>query len=736
MAIHDLFRFAFGVGFCLTASIVLASEPTTLVQPQRSEHWAFQPMTSPDRPELRDVAWPLSDVDCFVLSRLEREELRPAPDADRYTWLRRVNFDLTGLPPTPEQIRGFLEDQSPTAWLRAVDRLLAAPAFGERWSRHWLDLVGYADQIGTSNNVFAEHAWRYRDYVIDAFNADIPFDLFIRQQIAGDLLPYDSVEQRAANLTATGFLVLGDVEIVEADKAKLRVDVIDQQVDKTSKAFLGMTLACARCHDHKFDPITQREYYAVAGMFHSTTAVYKTERGVWSSVLTVELPETDAQRANRIAASQQHASRVATLKLERDQASQRKEELNSLLEEESTEVGSDQTSATKRQQLDELAKRIEELDQQIAHAEFFAPQVPLAYGVQDVEHPSDMSITIRGNPRALGDAVPRGFMKAVFTAGGPKAPSIPVGESGRSQLADWIANPDNSLTSRVAVNRIWQKIFGQGLVRSVDYFGLRGQTPSHPELLDNLASRFVSGGWSQKRLIRQLVLSRVYRMSGAHDRRAAAADPDNRLLWRMNRQRLDAEALRDALLAVSGKLVRSGGGAALPLEFPENIGNLDPKAVNPPSFSLNKYRPEQDFVRTVYLPVIRHAAQPGPAELRNVFDFAQPALCIGQRTVTAVPTQALFLMNSPVLKQRASDLSKQVMKHSSEDTARLEWLWLSAMNRPITADERSDALAFLNRVRDNLRQEDAAGTDDGPDSGAWTELCHAVIASNEFLMRL
>ncbi|MCH7728053.1 MAG: DUF1549 domain-containing protein, partial [Planctomycetes bacterium] len=233
------------------------------------DHWAFQPVKASPMPDVDDPSWPLSEVDFFILRQLENKGLRPAKDADRYTWLRRVTFDLTGLPPTVEQLREFVDDPSADAFERVVDRLLASRAFGERWARHWLDLVGYADQIGTSNNLFAQHAWRYRDYVIDSLNQDKPFDRFIREQTAGDLLPWESVQERAANLTATGFLLLGDLEVVEADKAKLHVDVIDQQVVKTSQAFLAMTVGCARCHDHKFDPITQKEYYQMFAYFNS-----------------------------------------------------------------------------------------------------------------------------------------------------------------------------------------------------------------------------------------------------------------------------------------------------------------------------------------------------------------------------------------------------------------------------------------------------------------------------------
>ena len=677
------------------------------------QHWAFRPRRDVSPPAVNDTKWPVNDVDRYVLARLEKTELRPVADADRFTWLRRVSFDLTGLPPTLQEIRAFEADESSSAHERVVDRLLNSRAFGERWARHWLDLVGYADQIGTSNSVFAQHAWRYRDYVIDAFNNDKSFDRFVREQIAGDLLPHESAEERAANLVATGFLVLGDIEIVEADKAKLLVDIVDQQINKVGRAFLGMTIDCARCHDHKFDPILQRDYYAMGGFFHGTSTVFKTERGVWSDVNVNDLPETDAQKAERAQREQAHAEKLARLGRDRKQAQERTAELNKLLT--NKDLAQD-----KREQLtkerDQKNGLVGNLAREIEHAEFFAPTVPRAHGVWDVEKPGDMNITIRGNPRALGDKVPRGFLTVVSRS----LPDIPQGQSGRRELADWMASSDNPLTARVAVNRIWQKLFGEGLARSVDYFGLPGQRPSHPALLDYLATQFMRDGWSQKRLIRSLVLSRTYRLDSTHDDRAHTADPQNRLLWRMNRFRLDAEALRDAMIFVSGQLKPSTGGPAMPLEFPENVGGLSPKDVNPPNFRFTKWRPGQEFERTVYLPVIRHSAQPGPATLRHVFDFPQPSQFAGQRAITAVPTQALFLMNSPVVKEHAVALAERMNKETTDDAQRLELLWLTLLNRPITAAEQRETTAFLSAAGEN----------------AWSELCHALLASNEFLMRL
>ena len=673
--------------------------------------WAFRPVRHETAPAVRKVDWPLDPVDRFILAKLEANGLSPAPDADAYTWLRRVSLDLTGLPPTPEDLSRF--DASPASSAAAVDRLLQSSAFGERWARHWLDLTGYADQIGTSNNVFAEHAWRYRDYVINAFNADKPFDRFIREQIAGDLLPAASPQDKAANITATGFLVLGDVEIVAVDKLKMEHDLVDQQVSKIGTAFLGLTLGCVRCHDHKFDPIAQTDYYAIAGMFRSTDATYKTDNGVWSSVHKTELPETVKQKAERELLLAANETRIRLWEAERDNANKEKTALEPQLASATKE-----TKPGLEKKRDELAARAKTLSGQIEHAKFFAPLAPKAFAVHDREKPADMRITIRGNPYALGDPVKRGALRVASWA---EFPPIPGGQSGRVQLADWIADARNPLTARVTVNRIWQKLFGEGLVRSVDYFGARGETPSHPDLLDYLASRFMQNGWSQKQLIRELVLSRAYRMSSVQNTAAAAKDPDNRLLWRMNRQRLDAEAIRDSMLAISGKLTPSSGGPALPLEFPENVASLSPKAVNPPAFAFKKLRPVQDFERTIYLPVIRTATQPGSAKLRDVFDFTQPAQIGGKRAETAVPTQALFLLNSDTVRARASEVAKQLADNEANTGARLEALWLRILSRPITSAEREEAVKFLESL---------------PAEKAWIELSHALLSSNEFLLRL
>jgi hypothetical protein len=679
------------------------------------EHWAFLPLTDPVPPAVSLQNWCKDPVDQFILAQLEQHDLRPAEDADRHSWLRRVSLDLTGLPPAPDEIARYIADESPQAESTVVDRLLNSRSFAERWARHWLDLTGYADQVGTSNEVFAEHAWRYRDYVIDAFHTDKPWNRFVIEQIAGDLLPIESPAERASAVTATGFLLVGDVEIVNPDKLRLETDHIDFQLQRIGAAFMGMTLGCARCHDHKFDPIAVDDYYALAGTLRSTVSTRKIDHGIWSGLNVVELPETAEQTAARELRLAEHRQRLEALHAEKQQLEQEQTQLNSTTDKPAAE----QQAATAR--LEQIRRRLQQIPGDITHAEFFAPSVPRAFAVQDATVPVDMPVAIRGNPYAEGRRIPRGVLRVAAWDAGPVMPS---NKSGRLELAQWLADTRNPLTPRVTVNRIWQKLFGEGIVRTVDYFGTRGERPSHPELLDHLASRFIRAGWSQKSLIRSLVLSRTYRqssrISSAAELEARSKDPENRLLWKMPARRLEAEAIRDSLLAVSGELQPCSGGPGLPLEFPENTGNLKPKSVNPPSFSLKRFRPEQEFQRTIYLPVVR-SAQRGPAALRDLFDFIQPNGIAGRRAETIAATQALYLLNNELPRKRASALAARLATETPETAPRLEALWLRTLCRPITAEERADAAAFLMAA--------------GEPAEAWTELCHSLLSCNEFLYR-
>ena len=703
--------------------------------------WAFQPVANPAAPGVKDTAWAKDPVDRFLLAKLEAKGLKPAGDADRHTWIRRVSLDLTGLPASAEEVLAFANDNSDSAHAKVVDRLLASPAYGERWARHWLDLTGYADMIGTSNEVFAEHAWRYRDYLIQAFNQDKPFDLFIKEQLAGDLMPASSPEQRASQLVATGFLMVGDLEIVNPDKAKMETDHIDTQLIKIGGAFLGMTMGCARCHDHKFDPVGLEDYYGMAGMLRSSPSSGKMVGfGVWSTIRSVPLPESPAQLAERQKAEAEHAAKLTAHKAEQARLT---EENNAVVAKlaalektaKATPVAAaptpkpspEQDALTKRR--DEIAALLKTKASEIQHAEFFKSKAPKAFAMQDDAKPADMPIYVRGNPYAPAAVVPRGALRV---ASWDKFPAIPAGQSGRLQLAEWIADRRNPLTARVTANRLWQKLFGEGLVRSVDYFGERGERPSHPELLDHLATRFMADGWSQKRFLRGLVLSRAYRLSSANHAEGLSLDPENRLFWRMNRQRLEAEAIRDSLLKVSGELATKSGGPSLALEIIENTGALAAAGINPPSYHHRKSRPSQDFERTVYLPVMRNG--PSSADkIRSFFDFVDPASITGQRNQTVMPTQSLFLLNNDLVRKRAGAMAKQLIAAHANEDARLESLWLRAWNRPITAEERTNARKFLQEITPLLKTPRAP---DALETARWQELCHSLLASNAFIYRL
>ncbi len=686
-------------------SVVAAAKKKGVDMDAALKHWAFQPIKA--------------EATKSHLLNLLSSSLASPTQADRYTLLRRASLDLTGLPPTREAIAAYAADPSPDAFAHVVDRLLGSHAYGERWARHWLDLVGYADQVGTANNVAAPEAWRYRDYTVRSFNADKPFDQFIHEQVAGDLMHAADVTQRQDQIIATGFLVLGNINIVEVDKAKLRVDQVDQQIEKVGKAFLGMTLNCVRCHDHKFDPVSLQDYYGLAGIFMSTESLYHTGRGVWSAPCFTELPQTPADHQRLDQARLDHEQAVAALKARSEEVKKQSDDLTKQL---ATLTDKAVREPLEKQKVD-CDKQVRDLANRLLHLDYIQPRPAIAHATHDSAKPVDTQITIRGNAHALGSTVPRGFVKAAFS-GTP--PAIPANQSGRLQLAEWLTHPNNKLTSRVAVNRIWQKLFGQGIVPSVDYFGLRGEKPANPLLLDALAARFIKLGWSQKALIREIMLSPAYQQS--------SGAPSNGPALAQTRFRLDAEAIRDAVLAISGSLLSSTGGKALALEFPENVSGLDPKNVNPVAFSVSKFRPEQANLRTVYLPIIRSGLQKGPAEILDIFDFAQPAQLQGQRWVTTVPPQALYLMNGPLAKNEGGKLGDQLWKAAAkDDAARLADLYLRVLNRPVTKDESTEALAFLATF-----DTPVAASDEIPQRKhlAWALLCQALFTSNEFLFRL
>ncbi len=988
-------------------------------------HWSFQPPADVTPPKPRRNRWILSPVDAFVLAKLEAARLSPAPPADKPTLLRRVTFDLIGLPPTPAEIEAFMADSSADAFAHVVDRLLASPHYGERWGRHWLDVARYADSNGQDENKAMANAWRYRDYVIQAFNQDKPFDQFVREQLAGDLSPPNDDEKTTFDRRiATGFLVLGPKMLAEQDKPKLVMDIVDEQIDVVTRAFLGLTVSCSRCHDHKTDPIATRDYYALAGIFKSTktmgdlafvskwnerpvatreeharyeaylkqtndltrqlsAAVREAEEAVrsrwhaqagdylagalaatrgelatntgqatevnpalhrptldrWIAHLTQSCTNTSTSplapflpptndptqstasarrltnaisrfapansasspgaprfRPGRIGPglrcsgnnflAQPHAPEFepAHLTIEAwvlpESPAKDGETRRWLVNKNENEwveghyalmldglrpgaylnigggpnnmfaVWSDgapipprewshlafsydgndlrlfvngqpagQTSIRRprvpgksplhlgRRQdgynyftggLDEvaiyqralsapeiaarfrqpegpapsdliqrwsfdpvtdsereqwaneslrellfgfdgllvppadkrplfppaLAERVARLESERSSLQTNAPPEPaVALAVEDGA-PGDLPVHIRGSHLSLGkETVPRGFLTVLnrtssdSNAIGAPAHRIPPGHSGRLELADWLTHPDQPLTARVTVNRLWQAHFGEGLVRSPDNFGVTGERPSHPELLDWLARQFIRDGWSIKRLHRLVLLSSTYQMSTAFDVRAAQVDPENRLLWRMNRRRLEAEPLRDALLAVSGQLDRTMGGSLVTWR------NAD-------------YTPDETVSatsrrRAVYLPVVRDRVY----DVFTIFDFANPSVGVGKRMPTVVSHQALFFLNSPFVKEQSRHLAQALLATpGSTETSRVESAYQRVLGRQPTRTELERAKHFFQSTwprPEDGRKESASS--DHRTLDLWAAFCQALFASNEFL---
>ncbi|HYH63457.1 MAG TPA: DUF1549 domain-containing protein, partial [Urbifossiella sp.] len=517
------------------------------------EFWSFQPPKKASAPAVKDAAWPRSDIDRFLLAALEAKGLHPVGDADRRTLIRRVYLDLTGLPPTAEEVEAFAADADAKAFEKVVDRLLASPRFGERWGRHWLDVARYAETSGKTANFNFPHAWRYRDYVIAALNADKPYDVFVKEQLAGDLLPSADPTVRAERLIATGFLAIGPRALNERNGIQYELDTADEQIDVTTQAFLGITAACARCHDHKFDPIPQRDYYALAGIFRSTETCYGTVRFVQSQRPSplLELPKGCGLPA--AVEPLTAAGRAATEKAIADitqRMKDTKEPINNIF--------NAAQLALSRSKLDSFdadgAPKLLAMGARDKPAGFgggFGPPKgakggfgPGLFGSRNV---ADSPLYVRGEVDKPGEIVPRGFLQVLT----PSPRPIRAG-SGRKELAEWVASKDNPLTARVMVNRVWLNLFGQGLVPTPDNFGVAGRPPTNPALLDSLAVTFVEDGWSVKKLIRRIVLSRAYQLDSRTDARNAEADPDNALVWRMSPRRLDAEALRDSMLAAGG----------------------------------------------------------------------------------------------------------------------------------------------------------------------------------------
>ena len=630
--------------------------------------WSFQPVTNPKPPAVATKNWPRDPLDAFILAKVEAAKLTPAKDAAPAKLIRRLHFDLLGLPPTLEQVAAFERACSignrQSAIGNLVDQLLASPHFGERWGRHWLDVARYGESNGNdglSRNASFPHAWRYRDYVIQAFNEDTPYDRFVTEQIAGDLLSAETPAQRDRLLVATGFLAIGS-KPAKAMNDNFDMDVVADQIAAVGNGIMGLSVGCARCHDHKHDPIPARDYYALAGIFKSSETLWGA--GAYEKLTAPETPLHELKAAPKV-----------------DPAS------------------------------DKLTPARASKKAPAKPAFAYAPGTPLAMGVREAKTVADCKLNIDGESKKLGAAIPRGFLSAcASTTNAPIA--IEPQQSGRLQLAEWLTRGDHPQTVRVMVNRIWLHLFGHGLVRTPDDFGVYGDRPSHPELLDHLATRFVADGWSIKRFIRALVLSRTYQLDSECDASIRSADPDNALLARHTRRRLDAESLRDTMLVASGTLDARPGQGSLIQHHDVLINQMG-----------NLHRPSNH--RSVYLLHLRNSM---PTEL-TAFNLPDGTAVTGQRDVTTLPTQTLYLLNSEFLVAQSKAFAASLLKSSDPEPSRIRSAFVRTFAREPSKTEVQQSTAFLRSAESGLMQSQTDS--ETRQHTVWAAFCQALLASNE-----
>ncbi len=696
-----------------------ATEELASVRRAGLDFWAYQPPRLPLVPRAEGDVWSRRDVDLFVLSTLRSQGLVPSSDADMPTLIRRLYFDLIGLPPSPEAIDQFVGRVTTAGIDKAlaaeVDELLASSQFGERWGRHWLDVARFAESSGKDANISFPYAWRYRDYVIDCVNADVPYDRFLTEQLAGDLLPYDSPQERARLLIATGFLAVGTKNLDEMNALQFQADIVDEQIDTVTRAVLGSSVACARCHDHKFDAFSMKDYYALAGIFASTKTYFGTFVSPANRVGGDPLPlpiEANLSVYHESIKPERVAQLEAELaKLQQEERDGRAAVFKAIRE------GRDASNIFTLRDALRIFWRTGSIEGQLEKVDSNGKALPLTMGVLDREKIVDVPVLKRGEITQPGEVVPRAFPTAF---GLDQKNALPKDSSGRLEFARWLTDPQHPLTSRVMVNRIWKHVFGEGLVATVDDFGSTGQLPSHPELLDFLALRFVENGWSIKSMVRELVLSRTYRQASTWREAAFVSDPDNRFLWRMPKRRLEAEAIRDAMLAVSGELDPSRPEASL---VGRVIGDRPISLIG-----LDKRLPtdlDGSVHRSVYLPVIRDRLP----DVLELFDFASASFVTGARETTNVPTQALYLMNSPFVQERAATFARRILAEAGDDQkAAIHSVFRFCFGRKPEADEETSALKFLSTGAETGNESGRAGK--MPDT--MTSFCQAMLCTAEF----
>ncbi len=656
------------------------------------QFWSLKPIANPAVPDVKHTDWPRSYIDRFVLAKMEEHDFTPATDADKRVLIRRATYDLTGLPPSPQEVEAFLADDSEEAFANVVERLLDSPRYGERWGRHWLDVVRYADTAGDNSDFPIPQIYLYRDWVINAFNRDLPYDEFVRDQLAGDLRGGDTEEQRVERLIATGYLA-------NSRRFGSRVDdypqhlTIEDTIDNLGRSFLGMTVSCARCHDHKFDPITNRDYYGLYGIFHST-------RYPWPGI---ELDQKQRDFVPLVSPDKVAESEQASIARGKEQKKldDQVKKLKDLLAKASKEDKPD--AEQKLKQAEQLAKQHRELP----------PLFETVYAVSEAQTQEDVAIQMKGDPARPGDIVPRRFLTVL---GGQELPSN-AQVSGREQLADWILADDNPLTSRVMANRIWQYHFGRGIAPTPNDFGKQGKPPTHPELLDYVATQFVSGGWSIKAMHRLIMLSRTYQQSSVRDAEAVLQDPTNEWLSGYPRRRLDAEAIRDTLLMHGNNLDLSVSGEhPFPPQHSWKFTQHNPFKAN---YDTNH--------RSVYMMTQRIQRHPFLA----IFDGADPSTSTATRMSTTTPLQALYLLNDPFVHEQSIRLAERIVTQASDDESRVNFAYQLLFARAPTPEEMRATTEFLTSVRELLR---ANGVDPAHiDTGAWQSSVRSLFRLNEFV---
>ena len=617
--------------------------------------WAYAPVENPELPKVDTADWTREEMDFFVLAGIEKRDYLPTKPATKRTLIRRAYLDLHGLPPSTSQIEAFLSDERPDAWGRLIDELLQSQRYGERWGRHWLDVARYADTNGMDEDIAHPSAWRYRDYVIRSFNKDKPFDRFIVEQLAGDLLPAKDLVQKREQIAGLGFLSVGPKMLACDDPDKMRRDIVDEQMDTMGRAFLGMTIGCARCHDHKIDPISIKDYYGLAGIFMSTKTLTKYS-------VVAEFHEHDLTK-------EEHQKKW--LEVRRLEGEQKKKE-------------------TPKDKKDKLAEEITALKKGL----------PAPFKVMGVtEYPTqDVKVHLRGDYLTLGEEVPRG-VPAIWTEGEKVA--MPEKQSGRLELARWIASANNPLTARVIVNRLWRWHFGRGIVPTPDNFGGLGEKPTHPKLLDHLARKFVESGWSVKSMHRLMMNSATYRQSAEADLALVEYDPENKLFARWQRRRVESEVVRDSILMKANRLDLDMGGSMLVVQ--------PNKYVNQGKLTEHSMVPR----RTVYLPVYRSSGYDG----QKAFDTADPAVSNGNRRTSTVAGQALYLMNSELMHASSKALADFVISKASE--YRPAWMIKHVFGRDPTKDESARGITFVESY--------------GDEKAALAAFARVLLSSNEFL---